>query len=77
MNTEDLEEIEQETHEFFQSYLEKNIIELSHPDFFEKMVDSAAQTAFETVYVLDILTPKMKTHLTNFANKSAYSQIVT
>ena len=47
MNTEDLEEIEQETHEFFQSYLEKNIIELSHPDFFEKMVDSAAQTAFE------------------------------
>ena len=47
MNTEDLEEIEQETHEFFQSYLEKNIIELSHPDFFEKMVDSAAQTLFE------------------------------
>ena len=47
MNTEDLEEIEQETHEFFQSYLEKNIIELCHPDFFEKMVDSAAQTAFE------------------------------
>jgi len=47
MNTEDLEEIEQETHEFFQSYLEKNIIELSHPDFFEKMVDSAAQTIFE------------------------------
>ena len=47
MNTEDLEEIEQETHDFFQSYLEKNIIELSHPDFFEKMVDSAAQTIFE------------------------------
>lgn len=47
MNTEDLEEIEQETHEFFQSYLEKNIIELCHPDFFEKMVDSAAQTIFE------------------------------
>ena len=58
MNTEDLEEIEQETHEFFQSYLEKNIIELSHPDFFEKMVDSAAQTAFEDCVCSGYIDPE-------------------
>lgn len=42
-----IDELETESHEFFNSYLEKRILDLCHPDFFENMIDACSQALFD------------------------------
>ena len=42
-----LEELETESHEFFNTYLETKIVELCEPDFYETMIDECAHHLFD------------------------------
>lgn len=42
-----IDELENESHEFFNSYLETRIVEMCHPDFFENMIDACAHSLFD------------------------------
>jgi len=42
-----LDELETESHEFFNTYLETRIIELYDPDFYENMIEECSQHLFE------------------------------
>ncbi len=60
-----LEELETESHEFFNTYLETRIIELCDPDFYETMIDDCAHHLFEDAVCAGYIMCDVETLETN------------